>query len=51
VRPNVNTQRQNGECGTGRVAYVLTRKPGQAGFEGEAHRDALAMPVQITLSP
>ena len=51
VYPNVNVQRPNGECGTGRVTYVLTRKPGQSAFEGEGVRDAMAIPVQVTLAP
>ena len=51
VRPNVNAQRANGECGTGRLTFKLTRKPGQASFEGEALRDASPVPSQVTLSP
>ena len=51
VRPNVNAQRSNGECGTGRVTYVLTRKSGQTTFEGESRRDAAPAPAQITLAP
>jgi hypothetical protein len=51
VRPNVNTTRMNGDCASGRVTYVLTRKPGQVKFEGEAMRDGLSTPVQVTLSP
>ena len=38
VRPNVNSQRMNGECGTGKTTFVLSRKPGQAVFEGESRR-------------
>ncbi len=51
VRPNVNAQRSNGECGTGRVTFVLKRKPGQVGFEGESLRDGSTVPSQITLAP
>jgi hypothetical protein len=51
VRPNVNAQRANGECGTGRLTFKLTRKPGQASFEGEALRDASPAPSQVTLAP
>ena len=51
VRPNVNAQRANGECGTGRLTFKLTRKPGQTTFEGEALRDASAVPSQVTLAP
>jgi hypothetical protein len=51
VRPNVNTTRMNGDCASGRVTYVLTRKPGQATFDGEANRDGMSTPVQVTLSP
>ena len=39
--------RNNGDCGTGRITFVLTRKPGQPGFEGENHRDTST--AQITL--
>jgi hypothetical protein len=49
--PNVNVQRMSGDCGTGRVSYVLTRKPGQAAFEGEARRDGMSTPVQVVLGP
>ncbi len=51
VRPNVNAQRTNGECGTGKVTFVLSRKPGQAVFEGESRRDAAPGASQITLAP
>lgn len=49
VRPNVNVARNNGNCGTGRITFVLTRKPGQTGFDGESHRDEST--AQITLAP
>jgi hypothetical protein len=51
VRPNVNVQRANGDCGTGRISFVLTRKAGQATFEGESRRDGMSVPAQITLAP
>jgi len=51
VRPNVNAQRTNGECGTGRVTFTLARKPGQSTFEGESQRDAAPVPSQVTLAP
>jgi hypothetical protein len=51
VRPNVNAQRANGECGTGRLSFKLTRKPGQSTFEGEALRDAAPVPSTVTLAP
>ena len=51
VYPNVNAQRPNGECGTGRINYVLTRKPGEPTFEGEAVRDGMALASQVTLAP
>jgi hypothetical protein len=51
VRPNVNAQRTNGECGTGRVTFKLARKPGQSTFEGESQRDAAPVPSQVTLAP
>ena len=51
VRPNVNAQRMNGECGNGRVSFVLKRKPGRDGFEGESQRDGSPVTTQISLSP
>jgi hypothetical protein len=51
LRPNVNTKRMNGQCGTGRTTFVLTRKPGQTGFEGESRTEGTQVPDQITLSP
>ena len=51
VRPNVNVARINGDCASGRVTYVLTRRSGQAKFEGEGQRDGMSIPVQVTLSP
>lgn len=51
VRPNVNTQNRNGDCGSGRITFVLTRKPGQQGFEGESQREGASVPVQVSLSP
>lgn len=49
VRPNVNVARKNGDCGTGHISFVLTRKLGRTGFEGESHRDGST--AQITLAP
>lgn len=51
VRPNVNAQRPNGDCASGRITFVLTRKPGQQSFEGESRRDGAPAPAQISLSP
>jgi hypothetical protein len=51
VHPNVNTQRMNGQCGTGGTTVVLTRKLGQSTFEGESRRDGMAAPAQVTLAP
>ena len=51
VRPSVNTQRLGGDCGDGRIRFVLVRKPGQSGFEGQSVREGAPAPAQITLSP
>jgi len=51
VYPNVNVQRMNAQCGSGRVTYTLTRKPGQSTFEGEGVRDGMTGAAQVTLSP
>jgi hypothetical protein len=46
VYPNVNVQRMNAQCGSGRVTYTLTRKPGQSTFEGEGVRDGMTGAAQ-----
>jgi hypothetical protein len=51
VRPNINVTRPSGDCGSGRIDFVLVRKPGQSSFEGESRRDGAATPTQITLAP
>jgi hypothetical protein len=51
VKPNVNAQRMNGNCDTGRIEYVLKRKPGDSRFEGQARRDGSPVAVEVTLSP
>jgi hypothetical protein len=50
VHPNVNVNNRNGDCGTGRIVFVLTRAPGQTRFNGESVRDG-GRPAQITLDP
>lgn len=51
VRPNVNTQVQNGQCASGRVSFVLRRSPDTKSFQGESTRDGLSTPSQIVLAP
>jgi len=51
VHPNVNAQQANGDCGSGRVTYILIRKPGQNVTEGESRRDGAPVPAQVTLAP
>lgn len=51
VKPNVNAQRPNGQCGNGKITFVLSRKPGQSAFEGESLRDGSPVVVQVKLSP
>ena len=36
LQPNVNTMRMNGTCVPEPTRFVLKRKPGERGFEGEA---------------
>lgn len=51
LRPNVNTQNPNGNCGSGQTTVVLTRKAGATGFEGtatQADRNAI---VAVSASP
>lgn len=43
LRPNVNTANKDRDCGDGRLAVKLRRKPGDRSFEGEASfRDVTA---------
>ena len=51
VRPNVNAQQKDAQCASGKVAYVLRRKPGQQAFDGEFTRDGMSVPGQATLAP
>ena len=51
VKPNVNAQRLNGQCGSGKVTFVLSRKPGQTSFEGESRRDGSPIVTQVKLAP
>ena len=51
VRPNVNAQQKDAQCGSGKVAYVLRRKPGEQAFDGEFTRDGMGVPGQATLTP
>ena len=51
VRPNVNTQLQNGQCASGRVSFALKRSPDGKSFVGESTRDGLSTPSQISLAP
>lgn len=47
VHANVNTTRSGGDC-SAPAKYVLTRKPGQAAFEGHVSRGASTSQVQLT---
>ena len=51
VRPNVNTQQKDAQCASGKVMYVLRRKPGAQAFDGEFTRDGMSVPGQVTLTP
>jgi len=50
-KANVNTQRMGGECGDGRVTYVLRRKPGDRSFDGEGKFESLGLLITISVSP
>ena len=50
-RPNVNTQRMGGQCGTGRVTYALKRKPGEKTFEGEARLEGTSAVATMSVGP
>lgn len=51
LRANVNADRMNGQCGDGKTTFLLKRKAGQAGFEGEAHADYTPAVPTISVSP
>lgn len=51
LRPNVNVQNANGQCGSGRVAWVLARKPGTSSFEGTATQADRGTVVTVTAAP
>ena len=49
LRANANTQRSDMDCPADATKFVLVRKPGQTGFEGEA--SASSGTFQVTLAP
>ena len=50
-RPNVNTVRMGGQCGDGKVTYVLRRKPGTTTFEGEGRSSFSPAVAAISVAP
>lgn len=50
-RANTNASRMNGQCGDGKTTYVLTRKPGEKTFEGEARSNYSSSVATISVSP
>lgn len=51
LRPNVNTQNPNGNCGNGRTTVLLTRNAGATGFEGTATQADRNVTVAVNASP
>jgi hypothetical protein len=49
LRPNANTLRVNGQCGSAPTKFSLKRKPGTGGFEGEARSETAV--VTMVASP
>jgi len=49
LRANVNAQSMNGQCGD--ATFVLTRKPGESNFTGEAHATYTQAVPTIAVSP
>ena len=49
LRTNVNTQRADMDCPSDATKFILTRKPGQTSFEGDASASTGAF--QVTLTP
>ena len=50
-RANVNTMRMNGQCGDGKTTYVLMRKPGETGFEGQVTSSYSTATATMSVSP
>lgn len=48
LQPNVNTMRMNGTCVPEPTRFVLKRKPGERGFEGEATLRAVVVTMVAT---
>jgi hypothetical protein len=49
-RANVNTQRPNGQCGSGRATYTLKRMPGSK-FEGQVQIEGSPAIATLALAP
>jgi len=49
MKPNVNTQRMNGQCPSTPAQFVLKRRAGSASFEGEARAGNVV--ITMTASP
>ena len=50
-RANVNVVRLNGQCGDGKTTYVLVRKAGETGFEGQVTSTYSAATATVFVSP
>ena len=51
LRPNVNTQRNGGQCGDGKIVGELQRKPGERSFSGETRLASLGASASVSMSP
>jgi hypothetical protein len=50
-RANVNAVRINGQCGDGKTTYVLVRKAGEVGFEGQVTSSYSMATATMSVSP
>jgi hypothetical protein len=50
-RANVNAMRLNAQCGDGKTTYVLMRKSGEAGFEGQVTSTYSTATATMSVSP
>jgi hypothetical protein len=51
LRPDVNVQRNGGQCGDGKVVGELQRKAGQQSFSGETRMASTGGTATVSVSP
>ena len=51
LRPEVNAQRNGGQCGDGKLVGELQRKPGERSFSGETRMASTGGSASVSVSP